>query len=209
MPDHTAVCVDLRRPVEPERLQHAGQRLRGAQVGGVELVVVAGIADGRGVEPGMARGELPVRVGDRRQRVATGAADHGGAQLVAEEPDGVQRQIAQQAVEPVDVRVERLAPDAEPGRQRGERERADALLVGEGGGGVDHRRVVEPHLRRHAGLRVRQSDDLSKIPGGISRAAPPVTPRTCRDGPRRLRTGRHRPAPPPTAARPCPGPSPR
>ena len=118
-------------------------------------------------------GEVPVRVGDRLERVPTGPADHRRPQLVAELPDRVEREVAQQAVEPVDVRVERLAADAEPGGQRGERERLDARLVDQGAGGLDRpRRGRAPPASPCAASGSRQSDGLSKIPGGISRATP-------------------------------------
>ena len=196
MPDHTdAVRVDLRGArgarTTPARGSAPPPR---AEVGGVELVVVAGIADGRGVEPGMAGGEVPVRLGDRRRA----------------RPDRPGRSPRSAA------RRRGAGPSAAPDRAAGRRARRRARRATGSGcraGSASAASVsastpcssaraaaasitavvVEPHLRRHAGLRVRQSDGLSKIPGGISRATAPFTPPTCRAGPRRPRTGRHRP----------------
>ena len=119
------------------------------EVGGGELGVVAGVADRRHVETRVPLRERPVGVGDGVERVATGAADHRRAQLVAEVLDGVQREIAQETVETVDVRVQRLAADPEPRRQRGQGQGVDAALVGQFGGRLDDRGVVQSDLRRH------------------------------------------------------------
>jgi hypothetical protein len=97
----------------------------------------------------MGAGEVPVRVGDRLERVAARAPDHRRPELVAEAHHRVEGEVAQQPIEPVDVRVERLAADAEPRRQPGERQRLDPRLVDQLPGCVDDGVVVEPHLRGH------------------------------------------------------------
>jgi hypothetical protein len=79
-----------------------------------------------------------------------GPADHRRAQVVAQAADGVEREVAEEAVEPVDVRVERLTPDAEVGGEAGEGQRVDARLVGQVASRGDDGVVVESHLRGHA-----------------------------------------------------------
>ena len=83
----------------------------------------------------------------------------------------IEREVAQQAVEAVDVRVQRLAADAEPGRQRRQGQGADALLV-------DERRRRRRSPRRGRGPPASpwrapdlQSDGHRNIPGVISRPA--------------------------------------
>ena len=149
MPDHTAVRVHLVGAGEAERLQHSRQRLRGPQVGLAQLVVVAGVADRRRVATGVGARVVPVGVGDRFERRATGPADHRRAELVAEGAHRVEREVAQQAVEPVDVRVQRLAADPEARRQPGQGQRLDSRLVDQLAGRLDDRVVVQSHLGRH------------------------------------------------------------
>ena len=114
MPAQTARCAcTSSAPVSPKDSRTRVSASAARQVGGVELGVVARIADGRRVQPGMLVGEAPVRVGDGLERVAPGTPDHRRAQLVAEQPDRVEREVAQQPVEPVDMRIQRLAADSE------------------------------------------------------------------------------------------------
>ena len=110
---HGPVRVHLVGAGDTERLEHPGERLGRPQVRVAQLVVVTGIADGGRVAPGVRMGEVPVRVGNRLERVAAGPADHRRPELVAELAHRVEREVAEQAVEPVDVRVERLAADPE------------------------------------------------------------------------------------------------
>ena len=65
-----------------------------------------------------------------------------------------EREVAEQPVETVDVRVERLAADPELTGQRRQGQGIDTVLVDERRRGGNHRVVVEPHLRGHVpGLR--------------------------------------------------------
>ena len=112
-----AVRVHLVGAGEPERLEHPRERLGGAQVGVAQLVVVAGVADGGGVAARGGRGRSPSRRRRSPRARPTRPADDRRAQLVAEAPHRIEGEVAEQAVEPVDVRVERLAADPEPRRQ--------------------------------------------------------------------------------------------
>ena len=110
----------------------------------------------------MGVGEVPVRVGDRLERVATRAPDHRRAELIAEPVHRVEREVAQQALESVDVGVERLAADAQARGQPGEGERLDARLVDQLTGRFDDGIVVEPHLRGHVPPSVVPIDSLTR-----------------------------------------------
>jgi hypothetical protein len=88
---------------------------------------------------------VAVRGGHRGQRVAAGTPGRGRLQRGAELARPTRGQAPPQVCQPTDVRVQGRRPHAEPGRQPRERDRLQALGVGQ------RRRRVHDGLRTEPG----------------------------------------------------------
>ncbi len=94
----------------------------------------------------MLGGEAQVGADDGFDGVGTGPSHRGAGELTAQFVDGAQGQLAAQAVQPVDVGVERLGAHAEALGDRGEAHGVERpLLLEDGDRGVDDDGAAQSH----------------------------------------------------------------
>jgi len=137
-------------PVGGEDGQHRFERLSL----GLRKFRIVGVREpvgphGGSVEPGTLLDEAAVGLRQPEYSFVGRFARRGAGEPLPELADAQEGEFSPQAPEPGDVVVERRGAYPELGREARERDGFQALLVGQGGGGLDHRLPAQPCPRRH------------------------------------------------------------
>ena len=119
--------------------------------GGGQLGVLVGTGcwQERVVQAGVAMGERSQLARDRSERIGRLEPLDAGGDLGGEQPGGVEGQLAAKPGEAVDVAVQRRGSDPEARRERGETQRAEAVPIGDLGGGSHDLLACQTELASH------------------------------------------------------------